>query len=364
MKILQVVMNLEYGGVESYVVRLSRALVEMGHEVTVLSGGGPMEQPLRDAGIEVLRASLKRENLPSVQELLRDRKFDIINGQNYNSGRVAHAISRWTRIPFVLTVHGPRPLLKRITYCDWSERVIAISGANRREITGFLGLSPDWVELSFLPVDAQTHCPQDVPYRIRHEFLPDVEGRLIVHVSRFTNRKARVALALIDAMPIILKQHPAVRLLIVGSGPVFDSIASHSAAADGCVRECIKVEGSRDDVHLLFNLACVVVATATTAQEALACGAPLIAAGRTGYLGPICGEDFDWALDVLFGDHGSCPSTTTPQALARDILRVLDDEDKWRSEAFGLSERVRREFSPRSAAESVLAVYEKVVGGR
>jgi len=364
MRILQVVMNMDYGGVESYVARLSRALARLGHEGTVLSVGGAMEKPLREFGIETIRASLKQSDLPDVRTLLGGRRFDIINGHNYNSARVAHSISKWTGTPYVMTVHGPRSFLKRITYAHWSPRVITIGDADTRCISGFLGISRDRIDRSFLPVDLDRNRPQSVPDNLSGELLPDDDAKLIVHISRFTNRTARVALELMKAMPAILKRCPSARLLIAGTGECSDKIAAAAKALDGSCAGAVRVDGPRDDVHYLLNLASVVVATATTAIEALACGAPLIAAGRTGYFGPVDRGNFDSALDLLFADHGRCPRNTTAVVLASDIVAMIDDHDHWRVEAAEVSKRVRAELTPERAALDVLRTYERAASGR
>lgn len=353
-------MNLDYGGVESYVVRLSRALKAMGHEVVVLSGGGPMEKLLFDSGIESVGVSLKADNLPNVLAVLLGRSFDIINGHNYNSARVADAISRATQIPYVMTVHGPRPFLKRITYRHWSPQIITISEADARGISGFLGISRCRIHRTFLPIDPNMHSPGEAPESLRREFLPN-GGKLILHVSRFTNRKARVALELMKAMPAVREKHPEATLLVAGSGQAFSTVAAYGRMLEQVSPGSVRVEGPRDDVHHLCRLASVVVGTATTAMETLACGTPLIAAGRTGYLGPVDRAGFDAALDVLFGDHGRCPRRTSAALLERDIAAILSDEGGRKSEALALAQRMAEYYNPARAAEQVAAIYETAI---
>lgn len=360
MKILQVVMNLEYGGVESYIVRLSRALKQLRHEVTVLSGGGPLEKLLQDSGIEFITASLKHENLTNVLAMLQGRTFDVINGHNYNSARAAHAISDAIGVPYVMTVHGPRPFLKRITYKHWSPRVITTSEADTRGIMGFMGVPRDRIERTFLPIDPDLHCPREAPEALRRELLPE-GGRLIVHVSRFTNRKAQVALELLKAMPGIIEKCSDARLFIAGAGECFGQIAQAWKSMDKGCRDMVTVQGPRDDVEDLCNLASVMIATATTATEALACGAPLIAAGRTGYFGPVDCANFDAAFDLLFADHGVCPHKVTAEALERDVTMMLRNENESKAEALELAKRVAEEFSPMRAAGQVIDIYGRVM---
>lgn len=361
MKILQVVLNLDYGGVESYVIRLSKAMVQAGHEVTVLSQGGPMAALLDDTGVGLITRPLNRETLPEVINDIGGEGFEIINAHNYNSGRIGCPIARSTRIPYVMTVHGPRRFLKRVLYNCWSSRVIALSGADKRGVSGFLGIPTNHVYTSVYPIATDVHYPRPIPPEKKLEFLYDASGKLIVHISRFSNRKARVAFELIKAMPAILAEEPGARLLIVGSGPMFDEIKKRADEFNQRGGAMIRVDGPRLDVSDLFNMADVVVATATTAMEAMTCGAPMVAAGRTGYLGLMNDSRFDEGHDLLFADHGRCPRETTADLLTADLLNVLADPSKAKADAAVVAARMARDFSPSSVAANVIGLYQKVI---
>lgn len=361
MKVLQVVLNLDFGGVESYVIRLSKAMRRAGHEVTVLSQGGPMAALLDGTGVGLITRPLNREALPELSRDISERDFDIINAHNYNSGRIGCPLARATNTSYVMTVHGPRGFLKRVFYNCWSRRVIALSGADKRGITGLMGIPANHVFQSVCPVATDVHYPRPIPLEKKLEFLSDPSGKLIVHISRFSNRKATVAFELIKAMPEILAKEPGARLLIVGSGPMLDEIKKRSDASNQRSPAMIRVDGPRHDVSDLFNMADVVVATAATAMEAMTCGAPTIAAGRTGYLGLISESRFDEGHDLLFGDHGHCPRETSAGLLTTDVLKVLADPAGAKSAAAAIAIRMARDFSPASVAENVITLYQRVI---
>jgi len=373
MRILHIVPALGYGGVETYVIRLSRALVELGHEVAILTEGGPLEPLLEGSGVEVIRASLRQEGPDGICSRLEGKRFDILNAHNYLAGRIGHVVSLRIDTPYVLTVHGPRALAKRVLVRYWSRRVIALSEADKRGICGPFGLSPGRVRVSFYPVDVERYRPRAaagetpaVPEEGGTSALREcgeTSAPLIVHVSRFSNRKAKVALALLKALPTVVAKVPGARLLIVGTGPWFERIAAEATRLNEHLGPVAHVEGPRLELSDLFNAASVVVATATTAMEAMACGAPLIAAGRTGYAGLMDRANFARGLDLLFADHGRCPRPVSAGALREDLLRVLGDRDGCRAEAARLAGRMAAEFTPRRAAESVLAIYDDVLAG-
>jgi len=87
MNVLQVVLNLDYGGVESYVIRISKAMVRAGHHVTVLSQ--PMTELLQDSGVGLITSPLNSTTLPKLIGEIKDHGFDIINAHNYNRGQAS-----------------------------------------------------------------------------------------------------------------------------------------------------------------------------------------------------------------------------------------------------------------------------------
>lgn len=360
MRVLHVVMNLDYGGVESYVVRISSAMVQLGHEVSILTAGGPMESLLNGSGVEIIRAPLKGDAAKKAANLIADRDFHIVNSHNYNSTRAASAIVGLTGTPHVMTVHGPRPFLKRVTFRHWTPHIITVSEADKRGVTGFMGVPSKSVHRSFLPVDTERFYPHKVLSRSKMQYTGTESAKLICHISRFTNRKARIAQALIAAMPAILRSEPDARLLIAGSGPMYDSIVHSAAIANRELGEVIAVRPALPDVAPLFSSSSVVVATATTAMEALACGVPVIAAGRTGYIGIIDLTSLNLGLDLLFGDHGRCPDPVDAEIIAKDIVTALRDNADLKASSDRIAERMATEFTPVSAARSLIGIYEVV----
>lgn len=363
MRILQVVNALDYGGVETYVIRLSQALKRLGHEAAIVSHGGVLESVAANAGVDVIK--LTREPLARLDLIrsLRDGGFDVVNAHNYNSGRVGCLIAERLGLPYVLTVHGPRSFLKRLMYPCFSPLVIAMSEGDRRELIGRGGLAPERVVTTFAPVDVGRYHPNSVPEQVRRELLPQPDTKLILHVSRFSHRKTRVAVSLLDAVPEILRQEPRARILIIGAGPGFGRVEAGVARIAARLGPMVRIEHARDNLAAAFNSASVVLATAATAMEALACGAPVIAAGRTGYLGPLTRDRFRHGVEVMFADHGRCPRVVSPRVLAEDIVSVLRDNERWRAESASMAKTLENEFTPANAASHVLSIYERVIAG-
>lgn len=111
LKIAQILPEFHEGGVERHVLWLSNALVELGHEVTVISAGGKLEKKL-DPKVDFRRLPVHKKNpftgLYSAFELTRSAKregWDILHAHS----RVPVWIAWWTSVlcgvPWIITAH-------------------------------------------------------------------------------------------------------------------------------------------------------------------------------------------------------------------------------------------------------------------
>ena len=360
MRIAQWVPAFTYGGVETYLARLCRAMVALGHEVTLLTEGGELEPLLDGSGVVLVKLPAGPERMALAVEALRARGCEILNAHNYRAGRWAAEVAPQAGVPWILSIHGPRSLLHRLAHRAWTPLVITTSLGDKQNIAGWFGIAPDRVRVSYQTVDPTVYHPGPPPDAVRAEFAPD-GAPLIVHVSRFSNRKSAAALCLLRALPRIRQVVPGTRLLLVGSGPETGAIRALAEQVTAQHGPIARLEPPRLALAELWNLAAVGVATATTALEAMACGAPLIAAGRTGYLGPMTQANFGRGLDLLFADHGRCPARTTPDRMETDVVRVLTAREAARAEAEALAAKVLAEFNPTVVAEHVLGIYEELL---
>ncbi len=362
MRILQVIRSIPFGGDPVYVLRLCRGLIELGHEVAVLTEGGPFEPVFRERGIELIKPeSLGPSHTASVAKRIESRGFEILCSHHYRSGRVAYRLHRRTGIPYIMTIHAYRALHGRMLVNYWSPWVIVVNRAVGRGLARPFGVPAQRILQSFLPVDPQDYYPEEVSAELRERYLPQPGTRLILHVSRFARRKFDVALALLAALPRVQQEHPETRLLFVGGGKKVEQLKRRVAAFAAEHGDVVRWEPPRPALRPLFNLANITVGTGLVAREALACGSPVVAAGRKGYFGPVRQKNFDAADHGNFGDLGECPTRNGSEPLASDLIRVLDDEQEWRSEADALSRRVAREFTPRRAAEQIAGFYERAL---
>lgn len=358
----------EFGGLESHVFHLCRAMVEMGHRVEVVTSrsmeGLPPEEEMD--GIQVWRTWFPSRSplgwvghsVASVPTLLaRSADADILHAQAFASippcllaaGMGDH------RIPVVSTLHtshflmrarkaGWRPILRELV------RRPDYSLAASREIARVAeDLAPGTrVEPLTNGVDTERFRPVDPA-------LPPRAGRRIV-VPRRLFEKNGVEF-FVRAFPAIRADHPDVEAILVGDGPErprLEALAREVGAGEG-----LRFLGARpnEEMPAVLSSADLAVfpslmeATSVAALECLSCEVP-VAASRVGGLPEI----IDDSVGGLF-------EPADPDDLARVVNDLLGRDDLPSLGRAGRA-RVQDRWSNRRLAMRHLEVYRALLEGR
>ena len=371
MNILQLVPRLNYGGVETYVIRLSTALKKRGHRVVIASGGGPLKDHCVNAGIPhvTIRMGGLRSitSLDQVVRLCDMREIDIINAHNWSAGALGYLAARWAKIPFVLTIHGLRRPPQRLLAFYWSRRVIAVSKRSREHLVSHFGLRPGQVVESSIGVDTNLFMPAGPPPALRGALGLNPDSPLIAHVTRLSHSKYRVSLSLIEAGPALEKACPGFQTLIVGDGPCERLVARQAERMNRQMgRRAFVFAGARTDIPDILNASVAVVGTATVALEAMACAKPVVGAGKAGFVGIIQPDNFDSAASVCFGDHAESGELhpTTTEGLAAALKALLSDADRARRIGQFGRDQILKAFTAGHVAAHVESIYRQVITPR
>ena len=366
--ILHLLPWLNYGGVEKYVIGLSAALRERGHRCIIVSSAGKLLPEAQAAGATHIPMRIDGWRGPGAARRLAriiDREeVDLLAAHNWTAGAVGFLAASVARIPYVFTVHGMRDPIQRFFTYYWGQKVMTVSAASSDQLINAFHLPRSRVVAGVIGVDTDRFRPRPAAASLVHELALDPQAPKVVHISRFSRGKAEVALRLIEAAPEVERQAPGFQAVIVGMGPLEDEVARRAEEANSALgRRAFVFAGPRGDVPELMSIADAVVGTATVALEAMACGKPVVAAGKAGFVGLVTAERLELADATCFGDHAA-PEPVTASNLAGAISEALARPAR-RNELgeFGRN-AVLRSFSLRRAAESVERVYQEVLAGR
>lgn len=360
--IVEVTGRLGIGGVETHVCRLAQGLLHRGHRVVLVTQDpGICGEEAEAAGAEVVTIPFKSKRLPELIETLAPLAADIVHAHNYRAARVGAPLARALRRPYVMSVHGPRPWWKRAVFGGWSKTVLAASEADREEILGPLGVSNGQVIVGFYGVNTNRFRPGLDSSAIRAEW--GVDGApVILNISRFSRRKVLPGLALLAALPLVRREVPNAKVVLVGEGRRLDRIASEVDSLNRAMGERVAlISGPRRDIPQVLNAGHVVVATATTAVESLASGMPTVAYGRTGYFGTVTPGNYEEARAVCFADHGPERAAVSTETLANDLVALLSDLSTARSEARQVRSIIQERHGVERMVDQIEDVYRQLI---
>jgi 1,4-alpha-glucan branching enzyme len=376
------------GGLAKAVYDLSRHLAKQNAEVHVVTGyaHGSAEREVME-GVHVYRV---RTYLPEgdsdfldwvfqfnlalvdrLEQLFRQGlAVDLVHAHDWLVGFAAMELKRRYQLPLLTTIHATEQgrnqgihteMQRRIHQAEWeltheSQKVIVCSGYMAEQCRQLFSLPPEkiavirnGIEIAALPAPDKRESLQEVRQRFA---LP--EEKIIFFVGRMVREKG--IHLLLEAAPQILRQHPDVKFILAGRGPLLAE--GKRLAWETGLGEKMLFPGFVDDDtrNRLFRLAEIAVFPSLyepfgiVALEAMAHGTPLLAAD-TGGLAEIVrhGEN---GVKMYAGDTGS---------LAAQISWLLTHPKERRE----MAERAWRELSVQydwnRLAGQTIAAYRSIL---
>lgn len=365
------------GGLGRHVGHLSRALLERGVEVTVITRSVSNEtETWDDDGVRVVSVApfqlhppdfvtwAAQFNVALVQAATREfssRDFDLVHAHDWIVAYVAKAIKEAWELPLVATIHATEfgrqgglhnPMQAHISETEWwlcyeACRVIVCSRHMRAEVGTIFGVPRDKVRV--IPNGIDSSWFMTGRRKARHP--------LIIYVGRLVIEKG--PLVLIDAMAEVVKAFPDAHLAFAGSGPLEGEMSSR--IAERGLEGRVRLAGHLNDRELkdLYSKAWVAAFPSSyepfgiVALEAMATGVPCIV-GNTGGLREV----------VSAGETGLVVEPNNPIVLADAIARLISNPDRAEAMAARAKRVALSEYSWSDIAGKTVAVYDEVLRNR
>lgn len=335
MKVLQVLPNLNSGGVERGTVEFARELVLQGHGSIVMSNGGRLVAQLEAEGSEHIRLPVHRKSLWSlrlvwpVRRLLAELKPDVIHVRSRAPAWIIWLA--WRGLPvdsrprLVSTFHGLYSINAYSAVMAKAEHVIAISHCVERYILDNYRVAPERLTVVHRGVDTQAfHAGKPDPTWLSglyatHPSLRDKQ--VILMPGRLSRWKGQEAF--LEAMALLIAQNPRCHGVIVGDAEPkkahYRRELELKAQALG-LANAVTFVGHRADIGEFYRLSDVVCHMSNkpepfgrTLTEALATGTPVVAFDRGGA---------SESLSSCFPE-GLVPADDLP-AFCHKVLSLLD----------------------------------------
>ena len=302
MKIVQLLPELNEGGVERGTMELSRELGKRGHESIVISYGGKLVKQIKaDGGRHILLDVCSKNIFTAPFRMLKLRKVlkelnpDIIHARSRVPAWLAYMANKTLKIPFVSTVHGFNSVNYYSRIMTKGDKVICVSESVKTYIQKHYEVSDENICVIARGIDLEkfnpNHLDQNFMKTFRKKYALE-DKHIISTVGRITQLKDHQTFIL--ALALLKKEDSKIVGLIVGG--VRKDKQAYLSLLENLVKKLemednIIFTGSQSKVAEIYSLSDVVVSSSKKPEsfgrsvaEALALNTPVVASNHGGVL--------------------------------------------------------------------------------
>ncbi|MFH1678978.1 MAG: glycosyltransferase [Candidatus Omnitrophota bacterium] len=360
MNILQILPELNVGGVETGTIDLAKELVKMGHKSVVVSNGGALVEELERQGSTHYVLPVHKKSLftiirmiPKLMEIIRKENIDIVHARSRVPAWIAFPAARLSAKAFITTCHGYYKTHFLSRPMSWGKLVICPSHVIANHMNKDFGLPAERIRLVFRGLDLDKFKFTSPDKKKPAVFNIGIIGRLspikghpyflraIAHVAR------RVA-------------SPQLKVWIVGDASV--SHQAYKRELEVLVRRlglvhCVEFLGTQRDVPaVLSGLNLLVLASlrheafGRVVIEAQAAGVPVIAT-RVGGVVDIIDDDLT----------GILVTPADVEGLSKAIIRIMKDNSLAGYLAENAYQKLKQKFTLNLMTKNTLDVYKEAL---
>jgi len=396
------------GGLGTYAYEMSRRFARLGHSVTLfamnpgdatttdLVEGVEVHRPLLADATDLLPCVVPEDikywppksqryfadvlmyNILSATKAVNllvgknNRKFDLIVSHDWLGSMAGIICKRMLQLPFILHLHSIeegrsgdgsvtiKSLEKQAGKI--ADRIITVSYAMRDQLVS-LGYQEAKIRVVYNGIDEQKYSPERIPEEKIKEFRDSLgigNDPLILFVGRLAWIKG--ADVLVRAMPLILREVPNAKLLILGKGDqegMIKDMVEHMGLQKSVILEYRYV---KEEDRILRYAACDVAVFPSKYEpfglvctEAMSMGKPVVVGAR-GVSG-MREQVVPWGPDRC----GAHVNPDDPSDIAKFVIEILKDDALRRQMGKNARKRVLEKFSIQKIAEETAKVYEETI---
>jgi len=358
MNILQILPELNVGGVETGTVDLAKYLVSQGHKSFVVSNGGALVAGLQSDGSKHYTLPVHSKNLFTMYHcvgklvsIIQKEKIDIVHARSRVPAWIAYFACRKTEAHFLTTCHGyySKHLFSKVM--GWGKMIIAISEIIGRHMVQDFGTPAENIRVIARSVDVNK-------FNIPREPKVNKKAFTIVMIGRITPLKGHPYF--LKAMARVINRLPSAKIQIIG-----DASPKKQAYKEELIllvkrlgiSEKVEFMGNRRDIpEILSKADCLVLSTIT--QEAF--GRVIIEAQASGV--PVVATRVGGVTEVI--DHEKTGLLVLPkdvEAMADAVLRILNNPDFSAGLVAEAKKKIDARYTLAHMAEATIGVYKELM---
>ncbi len=366
MNILLITTHLNAGGITSYLLILTRGLIREGHSVTIASSGGELEDAFRNEGITLIKLDINTKSelsprlwkaLPKVMRLIKNEGIDIIHSHTRVSQVLGCVAGKLSGRPYIATCHGffkPR-WGRRLLRC-WGDRTIAISKAVKEHLISDFKVRPERIAEILTGIELEKFRTVSQQQRIEKRQSFGIKADLLIGmIARLSDVKGQDVI--IKAMPEVIKEHPGVKLALIGEGKMEGELRSlvNELKLNGNVMFYPTVGQTVELLHMMD----IVVSPSRmeglgiSVMEAQACGVPVVASKVGGLVSLIENEM-----------TGILVEPEDPHQMAQALKRLIIDQNLRSSIGIAARKKAEVQYGAAGMTGKIISLYKELIDHR
>ena len=368
--VMQLLPELESGGVERGTLEMGRYLAENGHRSIVVSAGGRMVEQLEEQGSEHItmkigsKSPLALLHIIPLRRLMKKSKADILHLRSRMPAWIGYiawkSLLRKNRPTLVTTFHGFYSVNIYSAIMAKGEGVIAVSESIKSHISENYHRKNN-VRLVFRGVDVESFDPGKIDDSSLNALSKlweiDNNKKILMLPGRLTRLKGQ-EIFLRSLLQLKNKNFQAILVGDILDNPGY-STELIEFIHDNNLSEQTSLVGHHSDMPTAFSLADIVISASSlepeafgrTTVEAMAMAKPVIATAHGGSLETVIHNENGWLVR---------PSDPKDLALAIDNALSLGKEELDRLGQNGRS-RVGKRFTAQAMCEKTVAYYYDLI---
>ncbi|HDM60070.1 MAG TPA: glycosyltransferase family 1 protein [Archaeoglobus veneficus] len=397
------------GGLGTYAMEITRQFVKLGHIISVFSrntgddptrdiwSGVEVHRPLLASIVDVLPIAIPEDvkrwpteaqeffgetllyNFLSASELVNrlvakeHRKFDLIVSHDWLTAIAGIISKRNLNLPLIFHFHSTEqgrmgdgsPTIKEIErmVALKADLIVTVSYAMRDELVS-LGYPEQKIRVVYNGVDVKKYRPERFPPEEVKEFRDKIGVRnspMILFLGRLAWVKG--ADTLVRAMPLILKEVPDAKLVILGKGDQQQLLTQLVSSLDLQNNVILHFKYVSEEERMLYYASCDVAVFPSKYEpfgivctEAMAMGKPVVvgASGTSGLREQVVPSGSE-----MCGFH---INPYDPADIAKFVIILLKDHELRKKMGINARKRILNRFTWEIAAKNTISIYEEVLG--
>ncbi|MFC1806799.1 lipopolysaccharide heptosyltransferase II [Candidatus Omnitrophota bacterium] len=359
MNILQILPELNIGGVETGTLDLAKELIKQGHKAVVISNGGELVKELeRCGGVHYVLPVHEKSPITifsmvsKIKEIIEREDISIVHARSRAPAFSAFLAARAMKVAFITTCHGHYSphIFSRVM--GWGKYIIVSSNVVARHMINNFGVPRSKIRLIPRGVDTRKFTYKEADqHKKKREYIVGLIGRI-------TPIKGHVHL--IRAISKVIRFMPNVKVLVIGDAP--SSKPGYRNELQALTKRLglskyIQFIGERHDIPQQLKKMDLLIMP-SVGEETF--GRVIIEAQSSGV--PVIASRVGGIIDIIEdGENGLLVNPADWSGLSDAIIKVLKDKDLRKKLSVNGRRSVVKKFSLSQMYIKTLDVYKEAI---